>query len=252
MTRTNIPRLYIQSSLAKGLTVTIEGQQAHYLLHVMRLRPQDEVRLFNGIDGEWRARIHDVGKKTLTALPHLHSRQQETPPDIWLVFSPIKSMHGDFLVQKATELGATRLIPVRTERTVIPRINPDKMRAHAVEAAEQSERMDVPTISDYTTLPALLQGWDASRPLLWGDESGVGHDIGKVLSGKTPPLALLIGAEGGFSPREQALLREYAFVHPISLGSRILRADTAALAGLTLIQHFCAKPETASPIQPLP
>jgi 16S rRNA (uracil1498-N3)-methyltransferase len=121
------------------------------------------------------------------------------------------------------------------------------MRAHAVEAAEQSERLDVPTIANYTTLPALLQEWDAARPLLWGDESGEGQNIHTVLSDKAPPLALLIGCEGGFSPREQAMLREYAFVHAVSLGNRILRADTAALAGLTLIQHYCSEPYCIKP-----
>jgi 16S rRNA (uracil1498-N3)-methyltransferase len=238
MTRTNIPRLYVQVPLTHTSPVTIEGQQAHYLLHVMRIRAGEDVRLFNGVEGEWLARVDAVGKKSLSAVPVTCTRIQETTPDMWLVFAPIKSTHGDFLVQKATELGATHLIPVRTERTVIARINQDKMHAHAVEAAEQSERLDVPTIAEYTSLSALLSMWDTARPLLWGDESGEGKDVSVVLSDKAPPLALLIGCEGGFSEREQTLLRQYAFVYPISLGVRILRADTAALAGLTLIQHY--------------
>ena len=238
MTRTNISRLYISESLSLHTSVTIEGPQAHYLIHVMRIKPEDEVRLFNGAEGEWLARVESVAKKTLTLRLERQTRPQKAAPDMWLVFAPIKSTHGDFLVQKATELGVSRLLPVRTERTVVSRISPEKMRSHAIEAAEQSERLDVPTIEEWQPLPHMLHAWDASRPLLYGDESGGGAHASTLLAGKAPPLALLVGPEGGFSAKEFALLRDCSFASPLSLGERILRADTAALAGLTLIQHY--------------
>jgi 16S rRNA (uracil1498-N3)-methyltransferase len=240
MTRTNIPRLHVPSPLSQGVPITIEGAQAHYLLHVMRMKAGEDVRLFNGTDGEWLARVEGVSKKILTLHPYQQTRVQTTTSDVWLLFAPIKAAHGEFLVEKATELGVTRLLPVRTERTVISRINEVRMQAHAVEAAEQSERLDVPIIDALLPLPQVLSAWDASRPLLYGDESGGGASAQELLSGKRPPLALLIGPEGGFSPAEFAYLRSLPFASPLSLGDRILRADTAALAGLTLIGHYSA------------
>ncbi len=238
MTRTNIPRLYVGTALTRESTVTIEGPQAHYLKHVMRLREGEEVRLFNGVDGEWLTVVEQLGKKALSLAVSRQTRPQTATPDVRLVFAPIKSTHGDFLVQKATELGVRRLSPVRTDRTVVTRVSLEKMHLHVVEAAEQSERLDVPGVDPMVSLQALLGEWDASRALLYGDESGGGAHPSLALAGKAPPLALLIGPEGGFSPQEFALLRSLPFALPLSLGERILRADTAALAGLTLIAHY--------------
>jgi 16S rRNA (uracil1498-N3)-methyltransferase len=235
----NIPRLYISDSLSSQTALTLQEKQAHYATHVMRRKEGDTLLLFNGRDGEWQATITDIRKKAVQMRVEKQTRIQVEAPDIWLIFAPIKAGHLEFLVEKATELGVSRLLPVRTDRTIVSRVNHARLQAHAIEAAEQSERLDVPILDDYQPLSALLSAWDASRSLIYGDESGHGKEATQLLHGKSPPLALLIGAEGGFSPSEFNVLKECSFTHALSLGKRILRADTAALAGLTLIQSLC-------------
>ncbi len=243
------PRLYITDALHKGASLTVSEKQAHYLVQVMRLKTGDAVRLFNGHDGEWHAVIRDIRKKQVT----LEVTEQTCPftasPDIWLLFAPIKAGRIDYLVEKATELGVSRLLPVKTQRTIVSRVNHERLQAHAIEAAEQTQRLDVPVIEPYRPLPEVLAGWDDKKPLplgegkfiplIYGDESGNGAAAAQLLADKQPPLAMLIGPEGGFSPEEFALLKQYDFTQGLSLGPRILRADTAALASLTLLQLYC-------------
>lgn len=233
------PRLYVDAALHEGASVTPSDAQTHYLLHVMRLRAGDAVRLFNGRDGEWAANVVGEGKKTL----RLHVTEQTAPlmpvPDLWLLFAPIKAGRIEFLVEKATELGARTLQPVRTARTIVNRVNEARLLAHAIEAAEQSGRTDVPSLLPYLPLHTVLEGWDSSRILVYGDESGAGSSAADVFSELKTPLTLLTGPEGGFTPQEFEHLRSLPFTRPVSLGSRILRADTAALALLTCAQLYC-------------
>jgi 16S rRNA (uracil1498-N3)-methyltransferase len=232
-------RLYVSLSLSAGKEITLEEAQAHYVQHVMRMTVGQDIALFNAEDGEWLARICGLHKKKVTlevvslyAAPH-------PSPDIWLVFAPIKAGRIDFLIEKATELGVSRLLPVKTRRCVISRVNEERLYAHAVEAAEQTGRHDVPEIAPFMPLESVLECWDADRPLLYGDESGQGMAADALLSSLRLPLAVLIGPEGGFAPQEFAYFNTFPFMHPLVMGKRILRADTAALAALTLMQHYC-------------
>ncbi len=209
--------------------------QAHYLFGVMRLAPGALVALFNGRDGEWSAKVERAAKRGGDLICQAQTAPQTTPPDLWLIFAPVKKARTDFIVEKAVELGVARLVPVQTEFTNSDRIRPDKQRLHAVEAAEQCGATFVPDVAGLVPLPKLLAGWDESRRILWADESLAGP--AQVLSGLPPgPWAILIGPEGGFSAAEAARLRAAPFVTPVSLGPRILRAETAALAALVLWQ----------------
>lgn len=206
---------------------------------VLRQQQGDIVLLFNGRDGEWQGRITGIAKKQLSVQLERQTRQQQSAPDIWLAFAPVKTGRIDVLVSKATELGVSRLLPVQTERTVVSRVNHHKCCMNAIEAAEQTQRLDVPDVASYQPLDRLLDGWDHTRPLIYGDETGQGAHAAQLLPGHRPPLCLLIGPEGGFSPREHAYLHAASYTHALSLGPRILRADTAAFAGLTLLQAYC-------------
>jgi 16S rRNA (uracil1498-N3)-methyltransferase len=222
-------RLYVEAALGVGLHVAPSEGQAHYLLHVMRASAGESLRLFNGRDGEWLARIADVSKRSFVLVCE-HA-------DLWLVFAPIKKTPADYVVQKATELGVRRLQPVATHRTIVGRVNLERMRANAIEAAEQSGRLGIPEIGELQTLPALLAQWPKERRLLYCDEAGDAPPITQVLAGaEDGPWAVLTGPEGGFDAGERKILRREAFVVPASLGSRILRADTAALAALSVWQ----------------
>lgn len=233
------PRLYVTHKLTASTQISVSDAQAHYLQHVLRMKTGDNVLLFNGTDGEWCGTIIMLAKKQVHIELSEQTLKQEHTPDIWLVFAPIKSGRIDFLVEKATELGASRLLPVQTQRTIVSRVNHHKCCANAVEAAEQSQRLDVPVVEPYQSLTQLLSAWDAGRPLIYGDESGNGTKPATLLEDKEPPLAVLIGPEGGFSEQEFAYLRSLPFAYGISLGKRILRADTAALCALTLLQEYC-------------
>jgi 16S rRNA (uracil1498-N3)-methyltransferase len=213
-------------------------EQSHYLLQVMRAKDGAELALFNAEDGEWLGQLVRLGKKDAAVMLEKQLRAPEASPDIWLVFAPIKSGRIDFLVEKATELGARALWPVRTERTIVSRVNEERLRKGAVEAAEQTERLDVPDVHPYQPLGQLLKDWPQDRPLFYGEELGSGGAAQEVLAAfpAGTPCGLLVGPEGGFSAREQEQLRSLPFCNPLSLGPRILRADTAALAGLTCLQ----------------
>ena len=227
--------MFIDHPLASGQPVPIEPGQAHYLSGVMRLRTGDEISVFNGRDGEWSARILEIGKRGGVLEAVTQTADQRDPPDLWLMFAPIKKARTDFIVEKATEMGAARILPVQTDFTNSERIRQDRLQAHAVEAAEQCGGTFVPQVEDLQPLSRLLSGWDNARQILWADEAMVGP--AQTLAGlPAGPWAILIGPEGGFSPAERSHLSGRDFVHRISLGPRILRADTAAVAALTLWQ----------------
>jgi 16S rRNA (uracil1498-N3)-methyltransferase len=232
-------RLYVEAPLGEGLRVGPTESQAHYLLHVMRAKVGEGVSLFNGRDGEWLARIAEVTKRSCVLVCERLVALQRAVPDLWLVFAPIKKTPSDYLVQKATELGVCRLQPVFTRRTIVTRLNLERMRANAVEAAEQSGRLTIPEIVEAQTLPSLLSKWPQERRLLFCDEAGEATPIARTLAdAPNGPWAILTGPEGGFDPSEREMLRGKPFTVPVSLGQRILRADTAALAALAVWQSI--------------
>jgi 16S rRNA (uracil1498-N3)-methyltransferase len=227
-------RLYVTGDLGDGVAVTLDEGPTHYLLHVLRARPGDRVALFNGRDGEWLAELTAAAKRGVTARCLKQTARQAGGPDIWLAFAPVKKTPADYLVQKATELGVARLLPVMTRRTIVTRVNEERMAANAIEAAEQSERLTVPEIAPVTTLEKLLAAWPKERRLYFCDEGGDAIPLAQAAA--SGPAATLTGPEGGFDPAERELLRSQSFVTPVTLGPRILRADTAALAALAVWQ----------------
>jgi 16S rRNA (uracil1498-N3)-methyltransferase len=231
-------RLHVSAALHNEARVTPDEGQAHYLLHVMRVKVGDRVSLFNGRDGEWLARIDTVTKRGCTLVCQTQTENQKEVPDIWLCFAPIKKTPSDYVVQKATELGARTLQPVLTRRTIVTRVNEERMRANAIEAAEQSGRLDLPEIRNAVTLDKLLSGWPQERWLIFCDEAGEAPPIAKALDQKHKQCAVLTGPEGGFDAAEREKIRAQSFVLPVSLGTRILRADTAALAALAVWQSI--------------
>lgn len=243
------PRLYVAPDLTEGGQLILDGDQAHYLTRVMRLSAGDPVRLFNGRDGEFEASLAGSTKSTATLTLANRIREQAGVPDLWLLFAPLKKARTDFLVEKAVELGAAEIRPVLTERTDADTVRTDRLYRLAIEAAEQTERLDVPPVRDAARLSDVLQGWPAHRVLLfadeagddrgrpWGGEAGRAKPIVDVLrSLPAAPAAILIGPEGGFSPAERKRLREQSYVKPVSLGPRILRAETAATTAIALYQ----------------
>jgi 16S rRNA (uracil1498-N3)-methyltransferase len=229
-------RLFIEAPLGQGERLEPSTQQAHYLLHVMRARAGDRVHVFNGRQGEWLVEISEATRRScvLTCIRPLTT--QSDVPDLWLVFAPIKKTAADYVAQKATELGVRVLQPVFTRRTIVHRINQDRMRANAIEAAEQSGRLTVPEVRDGIELAKLLPSWPADRRILFCDEGG-GSPIAETLAGSAAGAwAILTGPEGGFDPAERDLIRSSPLTVPVSLGTRILRADTAALAALSVWQ----------------
>lgn len=233
-------RIFIEGDLGAGLAVGLERAQSHYVAHVMRLGEGDAVALFNGRDGEWRAVIAGGGRHAVTLVCETQTRPQRAEPDVWLAFAPLKKTPTDFLVEKATELGVARLVPVFTRHTAAERVKAERLRAHAIEAAEQCERLTVPEVAEAVTLERLLADWPAERRLLVLDETGGGAPIAAALEdlrgGASPAHGLLIGPEGGFAANELDALRKLAFVTPVGVGPRILRAETAALAALSCWQ----------------
>ncbi len=220
------PRLFVRDRLEAGRTITVEGP---YLGRVLRMRAGDAVRLFNGIDGEWRARIACFGKRDTVLAAERLLRPQTPEPGPWLAFAPLRRDATELVVQKATELGAAVIQPVLTARTNPTRLHPERLEAIAIEAAEQSERLTVPEIRPPLTLPAFLAEWPPERQLAVAVERAEWPGLGPGAGG------LLIGPEGGFAPAELDLLNDKPFIQRVSLGPRILRAETASIAGLALL-----------------
>lgn len=232
-------RLFVTAPLGTGLAVPLDADQAHYLRAVLRLGPGDALSLFNGTAGEWRGRIVELGKnKGLVALD-AQTRPQDSPRDLWLAFAPVKRARIDYIAEKATELGVTRLLPVITRRTNVGRVNVERLQANAREAAEQTERLDVPRVEAPQPLDRFLAAFPAGRRLMVCDETGLAPSIAAVLADPAAAAAdwaILIGPEGGFAPEELSALRKFSFVTAVGLGPRVLRADTAALAALAVFQ----------------
>jgi 16S rRNA (uracil1498-N3)-methyltransferase len=232
-------RLFVEAALAPGLTVALDARAAHYLRDVLRLGAGAEIALFNGRDGEYAARLARVAKHAGTLEVAARRRPQRAEPDVWLLFAPVKRARIDAIVEKATELGARRLMPVLTARTNVARVNLARLAAIAVEAAEQCERLSVPTIDPPAPLDTVLGRWPAGRVLFAADETGVAPAIGRQLGAHAARTwAVLIGPEGGFAPAELDALRQFQFVTPVGLGPRVLRADTAVTAALAVVQSW--------------
>ncbi len=270
------PRLLIEQSLSERAEIALDQGQARYVGTVLRLGLGDSVRVFNAADGEWRALVSEKGKRGMAIKLVAFVRAARAVPDLELLFAPVKRHATDLIVEKATELGVRRIRPVITERTIAETVRLDRLKSIAREAAEQTERFDVPEICEPALLYKMLDGWDAERPLIYCDEAGVAAGVlevvmalfplslaGRGLGGEGhadaqaperrpaphPPTfgrrplregeggaAVLIGPEGGFTAEERAMLRACAFVTPVSLGPRILRAETAVIAALTIVQ----------------
>lgn len=230
-------RLYVDSDLAAGVEIALDAGQSHYLASVMRLSQGDAVLAFNGRDGEWRATVAAVAKRAVTLEAQELTRAQHLGPDLDLVVALVKRARLETIVEKAAELGARRVRPVVTERTNADHTRVDRLQAIAVEASEQTGRLDVPQVLEPVKLEKLIAGWDDGRRLLFCDEAGDAGPALEALAGvEAGPWAILIGPEGGFSPREREVLRALPYATPAALGPRILRADTAAISALTLWQ----------------
>ena len=230
-------RLFIDQDLAEGSMADLAKSQAHYLLNVLRMKAGDTLLVFNGKDGEWRARIAETGRKACRLSIDEQMRPQPEPPDLHYLFAPLKQARLDYMVQKAVEMGVGRLSPVLTQYTQVSRVNQDRMRANAIEAAEQCGILTIPTIDAPQKLDAAINDWPEDRALIYCDEQINSADARAELTAlRGKPLAVLIGPEGGFSNSERERLSGLPFVTPISLGPRILRADTAAVAALALVQ----------------
>lgn len=232
----NKVRLYVDQPLGLEQSVALSRDQAHYLFGVMRLAMGDGVSLFNGRDGEWHAKVAEAGKRAGRLQCIEQTRQQRQPPDLWLLFAPIKKARTDFIVEKAVELGAARVLPVVTDFTNSERVRRDRLQAHAVEAAEQCGITYVPEVAEAAKLSLLLNAWPDDRSLMFCDEAQADQSFDPLAGLSSAPAAILIGPEGGFSASEREALCSKPFVRSLSLGPRILRAETAAVSALTLWQ----------------
>jgi 16S rRNA (uracil1498-N3)-methyltransferase len=225
------PRLYIDQPLEGAAEIPVSGGPAHYLADVMRLKVGDPVRLFDDISGEWLAQVSHIGKRDMLLGIKAKLAPREQVPDLWLLMAPIKKGRIDWLVEKACELGVDRIVPVITQRTIVDKINRDRLRAHMIEAAEQCGRTALPVLEDSIKLERLLKDWPAGRKLIFADETG-GAPLASIA--RAEPAAILTGPEGGFTDGERTALKALPSAQAITLGSRILRADTAAVAAISV------------------
>jgi 16S rRNA (uracil1498-N3)-methyltransferase len=225
----SLPRLFVETALAAGARVELDAAQANYLGNVMRLKEGGQLLVFDGASGEWLAEVTDVGRRRMTLAVVEPTRPQEAVPDLWLAFAPVKKGRVDWLVEKAVELGVVRLLPVITQRTIVDKLNLERMHAHIVEAAEQCGRTALAAIDNPMKLDAFLKSREPERTLYFADETG-GEPTLRVF--KSGPALILTGPEGGFTPEEAAAIRAAPNAQAISLGPRILRAETAALAAV--------------------
>ena len=223
----SLPRLFVRAQLGEGVRVDLDASQANYLGNVMRLGEGAELLVFDGSSGEWLARISEAGKKRMALTVERRTREPEAIPDVWLAFAPVKRTQTDWLVEKATELGVAKLIPVITHRTIAERVKLERLGSIAIEAAEQCGRTRLPTIDEPVSLAQFLK--QADRAIYFADEGG-GEPAASAF--KPGPAVILTGPEGGFTDDERAAIRGVSNAIPVSLGPRILRAETAALAAL--------------------
>ena len=227
------PRLFVETPLCEGMTLPLDGPQAHYLAKVMRVAPGDAVMLCDDSTGEWLARVAEAGKRDVTLDIERRTRAREAVPDFWLCPALLKKPNFDLVLEKATELGAGTIRPMLTRRCVADKLNPERARAIVTEAAEQCARTALPALAEPAKLEALVRDWPESRALFFADETG-GAPAASAFAAHTGPAGLLVGPEGGFDDAERALIRAHPAAVPISLGPRILRGETAAIAGTTL------------------
>jgi 16S rRNA (uracil1498-N3)-methyltransferase len=245
------PRLMIDAALNAGAAIALDEAQARHVGTVLRLGASDALRVFNAADGEWRARVVEKTKRGMSVRVEDFIRAARATPDLDLLFAPVKRHATDLIVEKATELGVRRMRPVITQRTIAETVRLERLQAIAREAAEQTERFDAPEMLEPLSLAKALDGWDSRRPLIyadeagdasgepWGGEQGRAPPIAEALKSQAPSkLALLIGPEGGFTPEERRMLRALPYVIPVSLGPRILRAETATIAALSVVQSL--------------
>ena len=239
MSTKNRIRLFASQNLEEGLIYVPSEAQNHYLKNVMRLKTGDEVYLFDGINGEFRSTVIEEGKKSLTLKIQAKVLNFEKSPDIWLLFAPLKKENTDIVLQKAVELGASKIIPVQTEYTLKTTLKPERIHTQIIEAAEQSRRQDIPQASDLIPFGDLLHQWPSNRKLIYLDETGSGDSFENAAKHLKEPAALFVGPEGGFSKKELEILKKLPYTCAITLGKRILRAETACIAALSCWQAFC-------------
>ncbi|HVY51308.1 MAG TPA: 16S rRNA (uracil(1498)-N(3))-methyltransferase [Devosia sp.] len=236
----SFPRVHVEAALAAGGPVTLDAEQANHLVNVLRLEEGDSAILFNGRDGAWLGKVAKAGKRGATIELVVQTAHQTPPSDLWFGFAPLKTGRLDYVVQKATEMGAGIIQPVVTEYTQVRRLRRDKLEAYAIEAAQQCEVLSLPRVMEECGLEPLIAHWrerQGLRRLLFADEAAASASpVEQIEWLMGLPVGVLVGPEGGFSEAERAMLVEQEFVVPISLGPRILRADTAAVAALTLVQ----------------
>ena len=231
-----LQRLFVEAPLATGAEIELDPAHAHYLIDVLRSKGGDHVLVFNGRDGEWRAELFEATRKRVKIRLETRTRPQTAGPDLHYLFAPLKRARLDYMAQKATEMGASLLQPVITRHTVAERVNVERLHANAIEAAEQCGILRVPEIGEPQKLARLLADWDQKRLLIFADEEApCASPLEALKSQASGPLAVLIGSEGGFEAEERALLMQQPFVLPVSLGPRVMRADTAAVACLALV-----------------
>jgi 16S rRNA (uracil1498-N3)-methyltransferase len=233
-----IPRLYVDAPLAAGAAIALDAARGHYLRNVLRREKGASALLFNGRDGEWLAEIDELAKNGARLSVRRQTVAQRMGPDLWLVFAPLKRERIDLLAEKATELGCRRLQPIFTQHTAVTRINVERLAAHVMEAAEQTERLDLPEVAEPLRLSEVLESWPAERRIILCAEAGAAAPIAEALAGlpRGGPYAVMTGPEGGFASSELDHLRKLPFVTPVGLGPRVLRADTAAIAALACWQ----------------
>lgn len=229
----SLPRLFIDTELGESDEIAIDAAQANYLVRVLRMKAGAQVKLFDDRTGEWLAELTHIGKRDAVLTVEGRLREREEVPDLWLAFAPIKKARLGWMVEKACELGVRQLIPVKTERTITGSVKAAKLRTHLIEAAEQCERTSLPELAEMTNLDALLAGWPEERALFYAAERG-GGSFRKALVENEGPAGILIGPEGGFTDEEDKAIRALNQAEPVSLGPRILRADTAAAAAVSL------------------
>ncbi|MEO1204953.1 MAG: 16S rRNA (uracil(1498)-N(3))-methyltransferase [Pseudomonadota bacterium] len=232
----NAQRLFVERDLSAGLLIDCPSEQVNYLVNVLRLKPDDTILVFNGRDGEWASRVVEAAKRRCELQIETQVRPQDAPQILHYYFAPLKKSRLDYMVQKAVELGASHLHPVLTQRTVAERIKLERVRANAIEAAEQCGILSLPHISEPLKFKALIETWSNGFPLIFCDElAAVANPLEALAAVPPGPVGVLIGPEGGFSPEEREVLLKAPFCHPISLGPRIMRADTAAVAALSIV-----------------